>query len=149
MPETHQKHLAHCLIGHKGILFFGYIQMFGNINNPQTSCWGTLPVSCGLGRTKHVLACLLAPEPMLACPMIENLCRPVRLSLGICGYMFRQVYLLCACCVKCFVSVVYPCFSKRCWMNGSFVLDERVICAGWASHQYWMSSPLVLDEKYR
>ena len=29
------------------------------------------------------------------------------------------------------------------------VLNERLICAGWASHQYWMSSPLVLDEKYR
>ena len=57
---------------------------------------------------------------------------------GICGYRFRQVFLLCACCVKCFVSVVYPCFSKRYWMNCSFVLDERVISTGWAAHWYWM-----------
>lgn len=61
-----------------------------------------------------------------------------RLSLGICGYLFRQICLLCACSIKCFVSVVYPCFSKRYWMNGSFVLDERVISTGWAAHWYWM-----------
>lgn len=66
----------------------------------------------------------------LACPMIENLCRPVRLSLGICGYRFRQICLLCACCIKCFVSGVYPCFSKRYWMSVPFVLDERVISTG-------------------